>query len=270
MVLFHAGCPDGFCAAWIVHTKWPDAEFIAVSYGYPPPPVAARDVLILDFSYKRQVLQEMALKAASLRVLDHHESAQRDLEGFLGAKIVLGKSGARLAYEEFYGTEKMRWDWIVDYTEDRDLGLDKLPATREISVAIASFPRTFEAWTEMIERGYGPLIAEGGAILRYKDQLVRQVVANATELILDGHSVLVTNCGVGNLESEVAAALAINHPFGACWSESGNKRKWSLRSTASGSNVARIAERYGGGGHEHAAGFIESIREPKNFGGINT
>lgn len=262
LVLYHAGCPDGFCAAWVFRQKFPNAECIAVSYGEDPPQVAGRDVWILDFSYKRPMLQQMALKAASLRVLDHHESSQRDLEGFDGAKIVIGKSGGRLIFEELFGDQALHWRWLVDYTEDRDLWQNKMFKTLEVSAAIASFPRTFEAWDTMVLRGYGPLMAEGESILRYKKQMVAIMVSGATEMTLDGHRVFAANCGLGNLESEVAGTLADNKPFGACWSESKGKRKWSLRSTATGLNVARIAERYGGGGHEHAAGFVESARDP--------
>src|SRR3990167_3356362 len=248
LVLFHAGCPDGFCAAWVFLQKHPFAEIMAVGYGDPPPAVTGRDVWILDFSYKRGVTLALKRQVNSLHVFDHHETSQYELEGIPEARIEMGKSGARLIYDELFGEEKAPWRWIVDYTEDRDLWLNKLPQTREISAAIASFPRTTQAWNEMVAQGYGPLITEGEAILRYKTQIVSQVVSGAKEMNLDGHFVMVANCGVGNLESEVAGALAEGRPFGACWSESGNKRKWSLRSDTSGLNVARIAERRGGGG----------------------
>jgi len=30
LVLYHANCWDGFCAAWIAHQIYPDAEFVPV------------------------------------------------------------------------------------------------------------------------------------------------------------------------------------------------------------------------------------------------
>lgn len=262
LVFYHQGCPDGFCAAWVFRKKFPDAEFVPVTHGDAPPKVCGRNVWILDFHFKRPLMTELRSRNLSLELLDHHETAFRELEGFKGAAIDLSKSGARLTLERFCGPGPFPWSWIIDYTEDRDLWRNRLPGTEEINAAIASYPRTFEAWDEIAANGYGPLFLDGKVILRYKRQLIARVVAQAFEETLDGHHVAVANCGVSNLESEVAGTLAEGRPFGAVYSESGNRRKWSLRSKDGGVNVARIAERFGGGGHDHAAGFNEKKGQP--------
>lgn len=80
LILYHNHCPDGFCAAWVAHRQFGGgADYIPVQYGQPPPDVAGRDVFIVDFSYKRAVLLEMAEKANSVVVLDHHRTAEEDL-----------------------------------------------------------------------------------------------------------------------------------------------------------------------------------------------
>ena len=38
-VIYHAGCFDGFCAAWLAHKVYPDAEFFPTHYGEEPPEV---------------------------------------------------------------------------------------------------------------------------------------------------------------------------------------------------------------------------------------
>ena len=82
LVLFHGGCNDGFCAAWIYRRYVnPQSEFKAVQYNTNPPDTENRDVIILDFSYERPLLMEMQERAQSLLVLDHHETAERELEG---------------------------------------------------------------------------------------------------------------------------------------------------------------------------------------------
>jgi hypothetical protein len=43
--------------------------------------VTGLDVAIVDFSYKRPVMVELASKAKSILVLDHHKTAQADLDG---------------------------------------------------------------------------------------------------------------------------------------------------------------------------------------------
>lgn len=60
--------------------------------------------------------------------------------------------------------------------------------------------------------------------------------------------------------SDVAGRLAEREPerFVAYFVQYGNRRKYGLRSTERGFNVAHIAETAGGGGHIHAAGFEEN------------
>ena len=40
VVVYHANCCDGFCAAWLFHKVFPEAEFHAAQYGTEPPEVA--------------------------------------------------------------------------------------------------------------------------------------------------------------------------------------------------------------------------------------
>lgn len=35
-VIYHAGCTDGFCAAWLFHKVFPCAEFVPAQYGDTP------------------------------------------------------------------------------------------------------------------------------------------------------------------------------------------------------------------------------------------
>ena len=49
-ILYHGHCRDGFCAAWVLREKYPDAEFIPVSHNDSPPPegLEDEDVIIVD------------------------------------------------------------------------------------------------------------------------------------------------------------------------------------------------------------------------------
>lgn len=80
IVIYHGNCADGFTAAWAARKKFGDAaEYFAGVYQTPPPDVTGRDVVLVDFSYKRDVLRDMAKVARSILVLDHHKSAAEDL-----------------------------------------------------------------------------------------------------------------------------------------------------------------------------------------------
>jgi uncharacterized protein len=261
LVLYHASCPDGHCAAWVAHLVLGDgAQYVPVQYGQDAPDVAGRDVYVVDFSYKRAVLEKMASTAARLIVLDHHKTAREELAdvhlacpGFV--RFDMGKSGGRLTWEHFFPGQKA--PWLVDYTEDRDLWRWKLPHSREVSAALASRPRTFPEWDGLHESGrFDGLVAEGAAVLRYQEQLVESLCATAREVDVGGEKVLAANTPV--LISEVAGKLAAGRPFGAVWFvRSDGKTQWSLRSRDGGVDVSEVARKRGGGGHRNAAGFEE-------------
>ncbi len=279
LILYHANCNDGFCAAWVANMVFGDeAEYLPVNYGQPAPDVAGREVYILDFSYKRPVMIELTQRAKKLVCLDHHKTAAEELAGLSAGsdegliRFDMDKSGGRLAWEYFWRT---RWSnepcvgvliggklcnektapWLVDYTEDRDLWRWKLPTSREINAALASYPREFTCWDLLSEANRRDLLGgEGAAILRYQQQVVDGQCANAKEIDLAGHKVLSVNATV--LISEIAGQLAKDRPFGATWFERADgKRVWSLRSRDGGIDVSEVAKQFGGGGHRNAAGF---------------
>ena len=77
--IYHGNCADGFGAAWVVRKALGDIEFFAGKYQEPPPDVTGKNVVMVDFSYKRPVLLEMAEKANSILIIDHHKTAIEDL-----------------------------------------------------------------------------------------------------------------------------------------------------------------------------------------------
>jgi len=80
LCIYHGNCPDGFAAAWAVrYALGNGVEFYKGIHQQPPPEVKDRDVFLVDFSYKKQVLKDMLKTAASITILDHHISAEKDL-----------------------------------------------------------------------------------------------------------------------------------------------------------------------------------------------
>lgn len=285
LVIYHAGCADGFCAAWVLRMLHPAAEFVAARYGDPPPDVAGKRVVIADFSYKRPVMQAVYDACASLVVLDHHATAEQELAGFGGPKATvvfdMGKSGARLAWEHVWDTlyshrsasvfidrymtdpnDRDHPPWLVRYTEDRDLWRWSLRESRAINAALRSYPFDFAKWDDLSHISPLALVPEGLAILRTDRQVIDQHVRRARPTVVGGYTVPAVNATV--LFSEIAGELAERGPFGACWFDRGDgARQWSLRSRAGGIDVSQVARSLGGGGHPQAAGFEEPIPEGK-------
>jgi len=263
LVIYHAGCWDGFCAAWVMRHAFPDAEFHAAHHGTPPPDVAGRDVFVVDFSYKRPVMVALAAAAKSLTVLDHHKTAEADLAGLAeecnrlygvipNVLFKMDRSGGRLAWEWVHDAD--RSPWLVDYTEDRDLWRWALPHSREVNAALRSYPLDFATWDALADRDPLTLVAEGAAILRAERVVIDQHIRHAREVEIGGHRVLCVNATT--LFSEIAGELAADRPFGACYFDRHDgKRVYSLRSRDGGVDVSEVAKSMGGGGHRNAAGY---------------
>jgi len=284
LCIYHANCADGFGAAWVVR-HWAqrtgrEIEFHAATYGNPPPDAAGRNVIMVDFSYKRLVLENMLRssdikQAHTILILDHHETAQKELAGIVEpnryepelwradweqwlswpvrALFDMDKSGAGLAWDFFFPGEP-RPD-LINHIEDRDLWRFRLSGTREIQAALFSYPYDFDVWDGLMKRDVLALEADGHAIERKHHKDIAELVGVAKRrMVIGGVSVPVANLPY-TLTSDAGHLMAKGEPFAACYWDTPDGRVFSLRSQNDGANVAEIAASYGGGGHKHAAGF---------------
>lgn len=285
-ILYHGNCPDGFGAALAAHIKFGDAaEYIPVSYGKPPPEMDIdSDIYILDFSYPRDVLIGLydGPGLGSVVVLDHHATAERDLDGLPFCKFDMNKSGAVLAWEFFHPTEPAPEFFV--YLQDRDLWQFKLPDSREVSMAVRSYPYDFDLWRKLMW-DVNALRREGIACRRLTDQQVLNMVAHHRWAAFDlRHKAIryypkdtqdfcstnneppemfyapVANASV--FFSEVGEKLLELYPsaeFSAYYSDRPDgKRQWGLRSRPA-FDCSVIAKAFGGGGHKQASGFVEAL-----------
>ena len=287
-VLYHGNCWDGFGAAWAAWMRLKDqATYIPVNYGAPPPEMPDCDRLyILDFSYPKETLLELAKKHCHVTLLDHHKTAQSDLGDLvesrsnqahefdveltqpgLYVRFNVEESGASLAWEYFYEPDKwfsgqQKWTpEIIKYVKDRDLWEFKMPHSREVTAWLHSFPFDFEQWKWLNhcltdDGEFVALLPQGAAILRAQQQQIEAMCRHAGWITLCGYTVPVVNATT--LFSECGEYLCEKYPdapFAAYYFDRADgKRQWGLRSRNS-FDVSAIAKRYGGGGHVAAAGF---------------
>lgn len=267
LCIYHGNCADGFGAAWAVrHALGDDVEFHAGHYGHEAPEVTGRDVIMVDFSYKRDVLVEMAMAANSVTILDHHKSAESDLvdlPGNVTAIFDMNRSGAMMAWEYFNKGEAPR---LIKHIEDRDLWRFQLAGTKEIQAAVFSYPYEFDVWDQLVlGRTTGSLYEEGVAILRKHMKDVNELMRVAAHrTVIAGYNVPVMNAPYF-FSSEAGNIMSENEPFAACYYETEKGRVYSLRSQEYGVDVSVIAALFGGGGHKNAAGFRVGFDEISNL-----
>jgi len=222
LVIYHASCADGFGAAFAAWLKLGDeAEYVPMQYGKidfdfeggffnlgsheadnPCTFIAGREVYILDFSFPREVMDQVFRRAKRVVWLDHHKSAfemwcaphlkdskffinQGDVEcGQKDNYILLdnNKSGAMLAWEYFHpGTEV---PMLVRHIDDYDRWVFAIEGTKAFQKALWSrTPWSFEQWKVFVDSpapiAVHQMKEEGAAILRAHDQNVQAVVKNA-------------------------------------------------------------------------------------------
>lgn len=261
LCIYHSNCVDGFGAAWVVRKALGEenVEFVPGIYGEEPPDVRGRNVVIVDFSYKRDVMASMALLASSILVLDHHKSAEKDLENlspqFHNLDIVfdMTRSGAKITWDHYFPhSDPPRLLWHI---QDRDLWQFKLDGTREIQATLFSYPYDFNVWDELMAQDVTELVHDGIVLERkhFKDldELLR---ITTRKLFIGGFVVPAANIPY-MFASDAGHLLAQGEPFAVTYYDTPNDRTFSLRSTDLGMDVSAIAQLYGGGGHKHAAGF---------------
>jgi hypothetical protein len=258
IVLYHANCTDGFGAAWACwHAFGKEIEAVPCSYGEPPPEVAGRDVLCVDFSYPRDVLLRMRDQARSLRVIDHHKTAKEALAGLDFATFDDDESGATLTWRTLLPEKEV--PLLLFYVRDRDLWAWRLPHSREVSAWLrCCVPCEFTAWDlarGMLSTDAERVVSLGEGAMAQVDACVKDMTRAARKLRIFGEEPYVVNAP-GPYISEVLGALAEEHPPFAVgyFQRSDGRWQYSLRSRGA-FDVSEIAKRYGGGGHRNAAGF---------------
>lgn len=289
VVIYHGGCRDGWAAAAIAHRYFKGhAVFHAGYYGQLPPLeiVYGSAVYILDFSYPLAELRQLALAASKLVILDHHKTAQADLEWLqhptpeqfevwmteMEVIFDMERSGAGIAWDYFFERHTPRYQprpWWVDYVEDRDLWRWALRDSKLINAYLGALPFEFHGWAEGVGVSPEHAVTMGRAIELKVHQYVAEVAKNvrfgnlygapgvdfAPSPVFD-EAVPIVNapqCDVSELLDFLMDAedqtIAV-----AWWQRADGLYQYGLRSRGD-LDVSAVARRFGGGGHKNAAGF---------------
>jgi hypothetical protein len=266
--VYHAGCPDGFGAAWTAWLAWRERG-VYVARGHDDP-VRVQEyegayVLFADIAPPLAAYRPLAEHAAQLVVLDHHLSAQRRFaeDPFLARALAseghevrfdLSRAGCALAWQALRPDEPL--PDLLAYVEDQDLWRWKLPRSREVNAAIASHPREFDRWSALAAAPIEALADDGVPILRALRVEVERALQASQPIALDTLRVEAVNSRTQRAElgHELATRARYGVPCGAVYRLEGRRVDVSLYSVGD-FDVAALAARLGGGGHRNAAGF---------------
>ena len=275
LVIYHKDCADGVAAAWCFWKEYKDKyEYHAGVYSESVPDILDRDVYLVDFSYKRDVMDLLCQYAANVVLLDHHVSALDDLwdlsskyPNFDMTHSTDKNSGCIISWNYIKSVEqhKRGMPILLQYIQDRDMWKFELPHTREVTTALFSHDMTFESYDKLMKLnkvGIKKLIAEGQILNKKFFKDLDNIIKTATRRVeIGGYNVPLVNCNY-LYASEAGNILAVNEPFCATYYDTDKHRVFSLRSAVTGLDVSEIAKQFNGGGHKHASGFKVDRNHP--------
>lgn len=289
LVIYHGNCWDGAAAAYCMMchlqkaapVNWEDIIVQPWTYGdkrdvveYVKGLVDLVAIYIVDFSFARSTLQQLCttINVDSVMVVDHHKTAQAELENWLDAPINFGcmfdmaRSGARLCFNMCCAQLGPAVEQLVNYVQDRDLWEWKLAGTTAVMAWMDTMDRTPANFAVAVKHngprdGIEVIKTKGLAILEYQHRVITEHASRAALVKRDGYTFATVNATT--LPSEIGHALLekfpeadVAHMYNDRYDL--GKRIHSLRSrkaTEGGVDVSAIAKKHGGGGHYSAAGY---------------
>lgn len=277
-VIYHSNCPDGLAASWVyLHyhkTKGISTDHIKLipaSAGKAPTNLewSGTHVILLDISFKRSELLDIASKALTVKILDHHQSASTELSGEFPPNVTLkfdmNRCGAQLAWDEWFSLYD--YPWFINAIADRDLWAWKDNDSRPIGKYLfeKKYFGSHEEFGKLINWGNNEIehaVTVGKTMIEIDEKNVEHYVSIAIPCILKAHDkdykVYLTGCP-HNYASEVGNALCSKDcDFAVAWRYDFEKDEWylSCRATKNEIDLSVICSKFAsGGGHKKAAGF---------------
>lgn len=270
MICIHHNDLDGRCAAAIIAKSFPGGGifFHETDYKDPAPEdnnIRNMDIIIVDFSYKPEVMDRIIKVAKSVTWIDHHTTAKdypyQDLPGFRDFKDK-SMSGCELTWKYYFPTQFMPdavrligdYDkWALNYQPE----CFEFYEGMKLKLKEVMFPGS-SFWEILLKDNYWipQIIEDGKTAILYRDNYCNDLCRSfGYETEIDGHKAYACNQfmfgskGFGHRFEQYPLCLAYIHD--------GVKFTVSLYSTQV--DVSAIAKKYGGGGHKGAAGFVCDI-----------
>ncbi len=271
VIIYHGDCPDGFGAAYAAWKKFGEtATYLPwKDHGILPEGLVEKEVYIVDFSFHAPLLKQLNETNKCVVVIDHHVSAEADVRAYPQNIFDTTHSGCVLAWQYFHPNTPV--PSVLQYVEDHDLWRFALIENRAFNVALHETPMTFEAWDALIEHlkdenNLINFIAKGALLAKFEDKIVHKIFSYREKIIFEGIECYAINASryyrsiLGNMLADLNESEG-RPPLGIVYYRSNGRVNISLRSKDA-VNVAVMAEKYGGGGHTHAAGIdVKSFRD---------
>lgn len=259
MKCFYHGDLDGKCSAFWVNKYFDrdiDLREIDYSMAFPFEDIEKDEsVWIVDFSIEPEEMKKLLDITKNVVWIDHHKSViekYKNLSLVISGIWEIGQAGCELTYKYLYDNEIMPkmtrligdWDvWEFEYGDETEyfkMGMEVYNTHPESKI-----------WERVLSNPKS-VIQDGKIVYKFKKNFYKEYVGNyGYEVGFERLSCIV--CNIGMVSSKLFESLDKDYDILIKYVFDGNQYIVSLYSK--NVDVSEIAEKYGGGGHEGAAGF---------------
>lgn len=265
VVIYHAPCPDGFCAALAAWLHFDGrGDYIPMSHDQTVPDVTGRTVYMLDIAFDVATMERVERQAERLVVLDHHQSTADNLSKFepqCGAiRFDMSKSAAKIAWEVFHPGKPI--PDLITHVEDRDLLQWMVDGSDQFLMALDAGPYNFYRWAgilRMPDDARASFMQRGRAMRDMANKMASELAIHASPIELNGQTGLMANASYV-FHNDVGAHLAERSgTYAAIWcveNDTGGVPRVRVGLRSKGHfDVIPIAQAFGGGGHPNSSAF---------------
>lgn len=265
MKIYHHNDLDGRCAAAIAWRSGDcrrdqSCETIEVDYKDEIRVDLIQEnekIVIVDFSFKPEVMKKVCEKTKEIIWLDHHKTAFEykydcEIDGIRDEKW----AGCELAWLYFAG-EIEDMPNSVKLIGDRDKWAWKYPDTANFNQGIKLYdvsPKS-DLWEDLLfkEKLSPKIIEDGKTCIKFRDNFCADYTKSyGFETEFAGYKAFAI--GIYMFGSEAFGKRIKEYPL--CLSFEFDGKKWIIGLYSETIDVSEIAKANGGGGHKGAAGFV--------------
>lgn len=268
MICIHHNDMDGRCAAAIVWKACGDSRLKMVEMDYKmqfdvESVSPGEGVIIVDFSLPPADMARLLERTQAVVWIDHHVTAQaypyQHLEG-LRDFTEKGRSGAELTWRYFYPSEKP--PHVVDIVGSYDSWRHDIPGDNEFHEGMKlgdNMGPIGIVWRRLLaEESYlllRHIISNGSIAIAVRDSYCSEMAkAFGYTTLFEGLHCYVMN--VYRYGSQMFGEKIKQYDACIAFAYDGKKFTVSMYSGDDKPIVNQVCKKYGGGGHNHAAGFI--------------
>lgn len=287
VLIYHKGCPDGIGGAWAFWSKLFNKEHNRLYPGTFDKVIPFEDckdkvIYFVDFTYPKDITENILKVAKHVVVLDHHKTALQlnDLANYPNLTLVIDmdRSGAQIAWD--FVNPKIDRLWFIDDIADRDLWRWVIPDSKLVTKAMFSmgFYETFETFDQIQTQDRKELVKIGKLLVDNDENIYKMICKRSLECwcyppktsqdpatkALNRYKVKVVETGhffasdVGNILSSSKMSDGTNCDFAVVCRYSLKDNEWWLSLRAgndSNVDLTEVAKGFDkGGGHKKATG----------------